>query len=114
MQPSKRNLTPARKSGIVQILAGALFLIASLPVAADPAASESRTKVEPVAPAKPEPLSGVELWAMNCSRCHAARNPGEFTAQQWRTIIRHMRVRANLPAAQVRELQKYLESGAGK
>lgn len=64
--------------------------------------------------AKAEPLSGAELWTMNCSRCHMARNPGEFTAAQWRTIMRHMRVRANLPASQVKELQKYLEAGAGK
>ena len=63
---------------------------------------------------KAEPLSGAELWTMNCSRCHMARNPGEFTAAQWQTIFRHMRIRANLPADQAREIQKYLESGAGK
>jgi len=51
---------------------------------------------------------------MNCSRCHMARNPGEFTAAQWRMIFRHMRIRANLPADQAREIQKYLEAGAGK
>jgi negative regulator of replication initiation len=75
---------------------------------------DAKAKTDTVTSAKAEPLSGVELWAMNCSRCHMARNPGEFTAAQWRTIFRHMRVRANLPAAQARELQKYLESGAGK
>src|SRR6516165_6841879 len=51
---------------------------------------------------KAEPLSGAELWALNCSRCHMARSPDEFTAAQWQTILRHMRVRANLPAAQAR------------
>ncbi len=75
----------------------------------------SKSKVDTTAaPIKVEPLSGAELWAMNCSRCHMARNPGEFTAAQWRTIIRHMRIRANLPASQAKELQKYLEAGAGK
>ncbi len=74
----------------------------------------SKTKVETATSAKAEPLSGAELWAMNCSRCHMARNPGEFTAAQWRTIFRHMRIRANLPASQAKELQKYLEAGAGK
>ena len=63
---------------------------------------------------KAEPLSGAELWALNCSRCHMARSPDEFTAAQWQTILRHMRVRANLPAAQARALQKFLQAGAGK
>lgn len=74
----------------------------------------SKTKTETITPVKVEPLSGAELWTMNCSRCHMARNPGEFTAAQWRTILRHMRIRANLPASQAKELQKYLEAGAGK
>lgn len=75
----------------------------------------SKSKVETTtAPVKVEPLSGAELWTMNCSRCHMARNPGEFTAAQWRTILRHMQIRANLPASQAKELQKYLEAGAGK
>jgi len=75
----------------------------------------SKSKVETTTAAvKVEPPSGAELWAMNCNRCHMARNPGEFTAAQWRTILRHMRIRANLPAAQAKELQKYLEAGAGK
>jgi len=114
MQTSKQNFTALCKLKTVHVLTAAALLIVISPVTADPAASDSHTKVEATVPVKAEPLSGVELWAMNCSRCHAARNPGEFTAAQWRTIIRHMRVRANLPAAQVRELQKYLESGAGK
>jgi cytochrome c5 len=63
---------------------------------------------------KAEPLSGAQLWALNCSRCHTARSPGEFTAAQWETILRHMRVRANLPAAQAREIQKFMQAGAGK
>jgi hypothetical protein len=43
-----------------------------------------------------------------------ARNPGEFTAAQWGTIMMEMRVRANLPAAQAKELEKFLKGGAGK
>ena len=63
---------------------------------------------------KAQPLSGAELWTVNCNRCHAIRGPGEFTAAQWRTILMHMRVRANIPAAQAREIQKFLEAGPGK
>jgi hypothetical protein len=59
-------------------------------------------------------LSGAELYAINCNRCHAERYPPEFTVANWRNIMIHMRVRANLPAAQAREILKYLEEDAGK
>ena len=45
---------------------------------------------------------------------HAERYPPEFSAANWRNIMIHMRVRANLPAAQAREILKYLEEDAGK
>ena len=71
----------------------------------------------PAAPEKPaesSSLSGATLYAINCSRCHAERYPPEFTVANWRNIMIHMRVRANLPAAQAREILKYLEEDAGK
>ena len=93
----------------------AVMFDASLVTAQTPKPASKKTEeTTTTTTAKAEPLSGAELWAMNCNRCHMARNPGEFTAAQWRTIFRHMRIRANLPADQARTLQKYLEGGAGK
>jgi mono/diheme cytochrome c family protein len=77
-------------------------------------ASGAGTKAGTTTQVKTEPLSGTELWTINCGRCHMSRSPGEFTATQWPNIIMHMRVRANLPAAQAREILKFLQSGAGK
>jgi len=85
-----------------------------LPVTAQTTSAGSETKVETTAPVKAEPLSGAELWTLNCTRCHTARAPGEFTAAHWQTVLTHMRVRANLPASQAREILKFLQSGAGK
>jgi mono/diheme cytochrome c family protein len=59
-------------------------------------------------------LSGATLYAINCSRCHSERYATEFTVANWRNVMIHMRVRANLPAAQAREILKYLEEDAGK
>jgi len=92
----------------------AAFVTISFLATAQTPSPASKTKAETTTSVKAEPLSGAELWTLNCNRCHTARSPGEFTAAQWPTIIRHMRVRANLPAAQARELQKFLEAGAGK
>jgi hypothetical protein len=97
----------------VSIIVASVIVIA-FPATAQSPTPASKTKEETTAPVKAEPLSGVELWTINCSRCHMARNAGEFTAAQWGTIMMHMRIRANIPAAQAREIQKFLQSGAGK
>ena len=58
-------------------------------------------------------VSGVELYAIHCNRCHSERYPVEFNEAQWKTLMIHMRVRANLPADQAREILKYLQDEAG-
>lgn len=59
-------------------------------------------------------LSGAELYAVNCNRCHPERDPSEYTAAQWKTMMLYMRVRANIPASQARAITKYLEDQAGQ
>jgi mono/diheme cytochrome c family protein len=93
---------------------GTAVMTFAFPAIAQTATPDSETKVDATAQVNVEHLSGAELWTLNCSRCHMIRSPGEFTAAQWRTILMHMRVRANIPAAQAREIQKFLEAGAGK
>src|SRR5580704_13806383 len=118
--PSSKEINALLRGSIKSIClfavvaVGAAVVSFAFPVIAQTAAPASETKVETATQVKTEPLSGAELWTLNCSRCHTLRSPGEFTAAQWRTILIHMRVRANIPAAQAREIQKFLESGAGK
>ncbi len=59
-------------------------------------------------------LSGAELYSMHCNRCHPERYPTERTAAQWKTILLHMRVRANLPAEHARTILKYLQDNSGR
>ena len=91
------------------VLTGALALI-GVCLGAVLAHAEPEKKTDP----KPEPkkLTGAELYAINCARCHPERYPTEFNSGQWQTIMLHMRVRANLPAAQAREILKYLKENA--
>ncbi len=58
-------------------------------------------------------LTGSELYAINCNRCHPERYPTEFKSDQWKTLMTHMRVRANIPVKQAREILKYLQEDAG-
>jgi hypothetical protein len=59
-------------------------------------------------------LTGAELYSIHCMRCHPERYPTERTAAQWKTILMHMRVRANLPAEQARTILKYLQENSGR
>jgi hypothetical protein len=73
-------------------------------------------KAEESKPAKPavKILTGAELYSIHCMRCHPERYPTERTAAQWKTILMHMRVRANLPAEQSRTILKYLQENSGR
>ncbi len=53
-------------------------------------------------------LSGSELYAVHCNRCHPERYAPERSDAQWETILLHMRTRATLPAEQARAILKYL------
>jgi mono/diheme cytochrome c family protein len=72
--------------------------------------TENKTKPEKKAVKK---LDGAELYATHCNRCHAERYATEFTSAQWKTLMTHMRVRANVPAAQAKLILKYLQEDSG-
>ena len=59
-------------------------------------------------------LTGAELYSINCNRCHPERYPTERTAAQWKTIMLHMQVRANLPADQSKLILQYLQENSGR
>jgi len=84
-------------------------LRAADPVPAKEVKSETKTEKK----AEKKKLTGAELYAVNCSRCHPERYPTEFNPAQWKTLMLHMRVRANLPAAQAKTILKYLQEEAG-
>jgi cytochrome c5 len=69
-------------------------------------------------PAKPveikKQLTGAELYSMHCNRCHPERYPTERTAAQWKTLMLHMQVRANLAAGQSKLILQYLQENSGR
>ena len=75
------------------------------------AAADAKTETKAKKPAKK--LTGSELYAINCNRCHPERYPTEFNSSQWKSLMLHMRVRANLPAKQAKEIIKYLQEDSG-
>jgi hypothetical protein len=54
---------------------------------------------------------GAVLWADNCARCHNMRDPREFSDDQWRVIVTHMRVRAGYTGQDARDMLTFLQAG---
>jgi hypothetical protein len=59
-------------------------------------------------------VTGAELYSMHCNRCHPERYPTERTAAQWKTIMLHMQVRANIPVEQSKLILQYLQENSGR
>lgn len=111
----------------VTVLSGLAALFCSAPVVlADPPANSpspppptNTVAAKAVSPAPEKPvvkhqLTGAELYSMHCNRCHAERYPTERTGAQWKTIMLHMQVRANLPASQAKLILNYLQENSGR
>ena len=95
------------------IFAATLAQGAAAEKAATDAKPEKKTERKTEKKAEKKKLSGADLYAIHCNRCHPERYPTEWTAAQWKTIMLHMRVRANLPATQAKTIAKYLQEEAG-
>jgi cytochrome c5 len=76
---------------------------------------ESSAKSQDAQPvAVKKQLTGAELYSMHCNRCHPERYPTERTAAQWKTIMLHMQVRANIPVGQSKLILQYLQDNSGR
>jgi mono/diheme cytochrome c family protein len=53
---------------------------------------------------------GAVIYSTNCTRCHNARSSTERTDAQWRVIVGHMRVRANMTRGQAEAVLAYLQA----
>lgn len=78
------------------LIAGSLLAIAALL-----RASEARAQ-----------RSGVEIWSQTCGNCHAAQPAIRYTADQWESLLMHMRINARLPDAEAEAVLEFLRSGA--
>jgi hypothetical protein len=107
---SKRRPAP----GLVLLLTALVPLVLLLDAGCVGENASTAHKPVQQAAIAPRKLSGAELYSMNCNRCHQERYPTERTAAQWRTVLLHMRVRANLPDQQARIILQYLQDNSGR
>jgi hypothetical protein len=110
-QNAKRKPSSMRRPAALLLLGAAFLCLANgclMREEEKPKGSVTGNKQEEVK------LSGAELYAINCNRCHPERYAPERTAEQWSTILLHMRTRANLPAEQARVILHFLQEDSGK
>ena len=65
------------------------------------AAEQNKNNTEPYS-------NGAKLWANTCARCHNMRSVDEFRPDQWRVIMAHMRIRAQLTGQETHEILMFL------
>ena len=54
-------------------------------------------------------LSGAELINNNCARCHNSRAIDEFSMDDWRVIMPHMREKAHLTGEEAKAILEFME-----
>ena len=52
----------------------------------------------------------AQLWSENCNRCHNYRPASTYNDYQWTVVMHHMRVRANLTAAEEKQILEFLQA----
>lgn len=82
---------------------GAILAAASSPKKPTPQATASQPTAKAASQSTDE---GQRVFEQNCSRCHTA--PDGFSSRISGTIVRHMRVRANLSKHDEEELLRFL------
>ena len=94
------------------IFTGAKALVLSVPILALALLMGATTHLNSDNSKSSKEMSGVEIWANNCMRCHSLRDASTQTKAEWRVITQHMRLRGNLTGEESRKVLAFLESGA--
>ncbi len=55
-------------------------------------------------------VSGAELWAQNCARCHSDISPARYSDAQWDVVMHHKRLRINLTGEDHRKIREFLQA----
>lgn len=54
--------------------------------------------------------SGAQLWGENCQRCHNAPPSTMYNDDQWKAIVTHMQVRANITKEEATKIMEFLQA----
>ena len=89
-------------------IVGAVGLISALVLSAC-ATQDNTQSAANASVMSPTPLSGAQLWANNCSRCHNSRSPSSYSDGEWEIVAMHMRIQANLTGEEHRKILEFIQ-----
>ncbi len=92
------------------ILSGAILALAITSGGCSTTAAEGQAGEDAAANAAAVQPGGARAWEQNCARCHNYRRPRERDDGEWRIIVHHMRVRANLTAREAEAILRFLQA----
>ncbi len=92
------------------ILSGAILALAIASGGCSTTAAEGQAGEDAAANAAAVQPGGARAWEQNCARCHNYRRPRERSDGEWRIIVHHMRVRANLTAREAEVILRFLQA----
>lgn len=90
--------------------AAALLTATTLALAACQSPKAASSGSGPAAASPHSEKSGTQLWSENCMRCHNTRSPASHSDAEWAVAMHHMRIRANLTAAEHTKILEFLQS----
>ena len=97
-----------KKSIVMQLALSASIISTTLGVAQTSTAPRPKVAAKPAA--KPDPTKqtdvGQRKFDANCGRCHSF--PEQLSPSITGTVVRHMRVRANLSAEDEKDILRFL------
>lgn len=95
-------------SGLFVVGSVGLMLVACESV--EPATVSTMQTQSPTQTMAASAKGGAQVWANNCMRCHNMRFPPSYSDSQWDVVVHHMRVRANLTAAEHKAVVEFLKA----
>jgi Zn-finger protein len=57
-----------------------------------------------------EQEKGAQLWNERCGKCHTKHTSEQYTDEEWRKIVAHMRDKAELTNEEQRQIETFLRT----
>ena len=77
---------------------------------------EAKKKEEEKQGRTPPPMTmmdnGKNVFVTKCGKCHALKNTGDYTANQWDGILKAMAPKAKLSGDETRQVEAYIKANA--
>ena len=96
-------------------ITGSIFLLFSCSHKTIGTAAETKPSAPvstPVVTAKTSVADGEKIYQASCGQCHDLKNPAEYTANEWRPIMRSMASKARLNDDQKNNVLAYVIQNA--